>query len=125
MDRREVLAALPVFAGLSDRDWEKVADLFSERQYQKDDYIFLEGEAPEALSQADRLQHFLKLIPQVGERMLPSLNIGAIQNVIATLDQFRGQRSREENQSRNYDDLDCHFRPPPFDPVEAVIRLKF
>lgn len=49
MDRREVLAALPVFAGLSDRDWEKVGDLFSERQYQRDDYIFLEGEAPEAL----------------------------------------------------------------------------
>jgi CRP/FNR family transcriptional regulator len=49
MDRREVVAALPVFSGLSDRDWEKVADLFNERQYQKDDYIFLEGEAPEAL----------------------------------------------------------------------------
>lgn len=49
MDRREILAALPVFAGLSDRDWEKVGDFFSERQYQKDDYIFLEGEAPEAL----------------------------------------------------------------------------
>jgi CRP/FNR family transcriptional regulator, nitrogen oxide reductase regulator len=49
MDRREVLAALPVFAGLSDRDWEKIGDLFSERQYQKDDYIFLEGEAPQAL----------------------------------------------------------------------------
>ncbi len=49
MDRREILAALPVFAGLSDRDWEKVADIFSERQYQRDDYIFLEGEAPEAL----------------------------------------------------------------------------
>jgi CRP/FNR family transcriptional regulator len=49
MDRREVLAALPVFAGLSERDWEKVADLFTERQYQRDDYIFLEGEAPEAL----------------------------------------------------------------------------
>jgi CRP/FNR family transcriptional regulator len=26
-----------------------MVDLFSERQYQKDDYIFLEGEAPEAL----------------------------------------------------------------------------
>ncbi len=49
MDRREILAALPVFAGLSDRDWEKVGDFFSERHYQKDDYIFLEGEAPEAL----------------------------------------------------------------------------
>jgi len=49
VDRREILAALPVFAGLSDRDWERVGDLFSERQYQKDDYIFLEGEAPEAL----------------------------------------------------------------------------
>jgi CRP/FNR family transcriptional regulator len=49
MDRREILAALPVFAGLSERDWEKVGDFFSERQYQKDDYIFLEGEAPEAL----------------------------------------------------------------------------
>ena len=49
MDRRDILAALPVFAGLSERDWEKVTDLFSERQYQKDDYIFLEGEAPEAL----------------------------------------------------------------------------
>lgn len=49
MDRREILGALPVFAGLSDRDWDKVLDLFSERQYQKDDYIFLEGEAPEAL----------------------------------------------------------------------------
>ncbi|MCU0510896.1 MAG: Crp/Fnr family transcriptional regulator [Anaerolineae bacterium] len=47
MDRREILAALPVFAGLSDRDWEKVGDFFSE--YQRDDYIFLEGEAPEAL----------------------------------------------------------------------------
>lgn len=49
MDRREILAALPVFAGLSDRDWEKIQDLFSERQYQRDDYIFLEGEAPQAL----------------------------------------------------------------------------
>jgi CRP/FNR family transcriptional regulator len=49
MDRRDIVQALPVFAGLSERDWEKVADLFSERQYQKDDYIFLEGEAPEAL----------------------------------------------------------------------------
>jgi CRP/FNR family transcriptional regulator, nitrogen oxide reductase regulator len=49
MDRRDILMALPVFTGLSERDWEKIADLFSERQYQKDDYIFLEGEAPEAL----------------------------------------------------------------------------
>ncbi|OQA47411.1 MAG: Anaerobic regulatory protein [Chloroflexi bacterium ADurb.Bin325] len=49
MDRRDILMALPVFAGLSERDWDKVIDLFSERQYQKDDYIFLEGEAPEAL----------------------------------------------------------------------------
>lgn len=49
MDRRDILAALPIFAGLSERDWEKVCDLFTERQYQKDDYIFLEGEAPEAL----------------------------------------------------------------------------
>lgn len=49
MDRRDILMALPVFAGLSERDWEKVTDLFSERQYQKDDYVFLEGEAPEAL----------------------------------------------------------------------------
>ena len=49
MDRREILSALPVFAGLSDRDWEKVVDLFGERQYQKDDYIFLEGEAPRTL----------------------------------------------------------------------------
>ncbi|MBM4457549.1 MAG: Crp/Fnr family transcriptional regulator [Chloroflexi bacterium] len=49
MDRRDILMALPVFAGLSERDWEKVSDLFSERQYQKDDYIFREGEAPEAL----------------------------------------------------------------------------
>ena len=49
MDRRDVLMALPVFSGLSDRDWDKIIDLFSERQYQKDDYIFLEGEAPEAL----------------------------------------------------------------------------
>lgn len=49
MDRRDVVTALPVFAGLSERDWDKVTDLFSERQYQRDDYIFLEGEAPEAL----------------------------------------------------------------------------
>jgi CRP-like cAMP-binding protein len=49
MDRRDILTALPVFAGLSERDWDKILDLFSERQYQKDDYIFLEGEAPEAL----------------------------------------------------------------------------
>ena len=49
MDRRDILMALPVFSGLGDRDWDKIVDLFSERQYQKDDYIFLEGEAPEAL----------------------------------------------------------------------------
>ena len=49
MERRDILQAMPFFAGLSERDWEKVTDLFSERQYQKDDYIFLEGEAPEAL----------------------------------------------------------------------------
>jgi CRP/FNR family transcriptional regulator len=49
MERRDILQALPFFAGLSERDWEKVVDLFGERQYQRDDYIFLEGEAPEAL----------------------------------------------------------------------------
>jgi CRP/FNR family transcriptional regulator len=49
MDRRDILMALPVFSGLSDRDWERVIDLFSERHYQRDDYIFLEGEPPEAL----------------------------------------------------------------------------
>jgi CRP/FNR family transcriptional regulator, nitrogen oxide reductase regulator len=49
MDRRDIVTALPVFAGLSERDWDKVTDLFSDRQCQKDDYIFLEGEAPEAL----------------------------------------------------------------------------
>jgi CRP/FNR family transcriptional regulator len=49
MDRRDILAALPIFAGLSDRDWEKIIDFFGERHYQKDDYIFLEGEAPEAI----------------------------------------------------------------------------
>jgi CRP/FNR family transcriptional regulator len=49
MDRRDILMALPVFAGLSDRDWERVVDLFSERHYQKNDYVFLEGEPPEAL----------------------------------------------------------------------------
>jgi len=49
MERRDILQAMPFFAGLSERDWEKVTDLFSERQYQKNDYIFLEGEAPEAL----------------------------------------------------------------------------
>ncbi len=49
MDRRDVLMALPIFAGISERDWDKIIDLFSERQYQRDDYIFLEGEAPEAL----------------------------------------------------------------------------
>lgn len=49
MERRDILLALPFFSGLSERDWEKVVDLFSERQYQKDDYVFLEGEAPEAL----------------------------------------------------------------------------
>ena len=49
MDRRDIIQALPVFAGLSERDLDKIADLFSERQYQKDYYIFLEGEAPEAL----------------------------------------------------------------------------
>ena len=49
MERRDILQAMPFFAGLSERDWEQVIDLFSERQYQKDDYIFLEGEAPEAL----------------------------------------------------------------------------
>jgi CRP/FNR family transcriptional regulator len=49
MERRDILQAMPFFAGLSERDWEKVIDLFSERQYQKNDYIFLEGEAPEAL----------------------------------------------------------------------------
>jgi CRP/FNR family transcriptional regulator len=49
MDRRDILMALPVFSGLSDRDWERVIDLFSERHYERDDYIFLEGESPEAL----------------------------------------------------------------------------
>ena len=49
MDRRDILVALPVLSGLSDRDLEKLIDLFNERQYAKDDYIFLEGEAPEAL----------------------------------------------------------------------------
>jgi CRP/FNR family transcriptional regulator len=49
MDRRDVLMALPMFSGLGERDWDKIIDLFSERQFEKDEYVFLEGDAPEAL----------------------------------------------------------------------------
>lgn len=49
MDRRDILLALPVFAGLSDRDWDRVTGLFGERLYRKSDYVFREGEPPEAL----------------------------------------------------------------------------
>ncbi len=49
LERPDVVAALPIFSGLTDRDWETVLDLFSERHYKRDDYIFLEGGAPEAL----------------------------------------------------------------------------
>ena len=49
MDRRDILTALPVFAGFSERDWERSPTCSASASIRKDDYIFLEGEAPEAL----------------------------------------------------------------------------
>jgi CRP-like cAMP-binding protein len=45
----KVVRTVPLFATLPERDLAVVADLLGERTYNKDDYIFFEGDPPEAL----------------------------------------------------------------------------
>ena len=49
MDKVQVVKTAPLFIGLTERDWEAVADLLNERCYPKDAYIFFEGDPPEAI----------------------------------------------------------------------------
>ena len=42
--RKTMLREMPVLSSLSQRDWEKVKDLFVEKRFAKDDYIFFEGD---------------------------------------------------------------------------------
>jgi hypothetical protein len=61
------------------------------------------------------------------ERMsdIAAFDIRPVQNVLATLMEFRGQACRDENGSSNCDYFAYHLRPPPFDPTEPLIRVKF
>src|SRR5579859_1412293 len=71
----------------------------------------LQCDACKTLPQPERRDHFLKPIPQVSQRVLSAGNIRPVQNVVAPLDQLRGECHREKNNSRKYDDLDCHSWP--------------
>jgi CRP/FNR family transcriptional regulator len=48
-DKLNVAKNTPLFKDLGDRDWAAVADLLGERSYSKDEYVFFEGDPPEAL----------------------------------------------------------------------------
>jgi CRP/FNR family transcriptional regulator len=48
-DKLKVVRTVPLFSALPERDWATVADLLAERSFEKDDYIFFEGDPPEAL----------------------------------------------------------------------------
>jgi CRP-like cAMP-binding protein len=42
--RNTMLEEMPILSSLSQRDWEKVKDLFVQKRFGKDDYIFFEGD---------------------------------------------------------------------------------
>ena len=48
-DMLKVVRTAPLFGALPERDWSTVANLLGERRYGKDEYIFFEGDPPEAL----------------------------------------------------------------------------
>lgn len=48
-DKLKVVRTAPLFGALPERDWSTVANLLGERRYGKDEYIFFEGDPPEAL----------------------------------------------------------------------------
>jgi len=48
-DKLKVVRTIPLFGALSERDWAAVTDLLGERSYRKDEYVFFEGDPPEAL----------------------------------------------------------------------------
>lgn len=48
-DRLRVVRTVPLFSALPERDWAAVADLLGERSYAKDEYVFFEGDPPQAL----------------------------------------------------------------------------
>ncbi len=48
-DKLKVVRTVPLFSTLPERDWAAVADLLGERCFSKDEYIFFEGDPPEAL----------------------------------------------------------------------------
>lgn len=49
MDKVQVVKTAPLFVGLTEHDWESVANILSERCYPKYGYVFFEGDLPEAL----------------------------------------------------------------------------
>jgi len=48
-DKLKVVRTVPLFGALPERDWAVVADLLTERSYGRDEYVFFEGDPPEAL----------------------------------------------------------------------------
>jgi len=48
-NKLRVVRTVPLFSALPERDWATVADLLGERCFDKDEYIFFEGDPPEAL----------------------------------------------------------------------------
>lgn len=48
-DKLKVLRTVPLFSALPERDWLSVAHMLGERCYDQDEYIFFEGDPPEAL----------------------------------------------------------------------------
>jgi len=48
-NKLKVVRTVPLFSALPERDWATVADLVGERWFEKDEYIFFEGDPPEAL----------------------------------------------------------------------------
>jgi len=48
-DKRKIARTTPLFSALPERDWAAVAELLGDRSYSKDEYVFFEGDPPEAL----------------------------------------------------------------------------
>ena len=56
----------------------------------------------------------IELVAQVGERGLAALNIGSVQHVALTFDEFRGRRHRKKCQCRIDKESMVIVGPPPF-----------
>jgi CRP/FNR family transcriptional regulator, cyclic AMP receptor protein len=94
MARLELLASLPIFSDLDAAEIAQVAELATERSFNRGEYIFREGEAGNRLyvilSGEVRIS---RMIPGAGEEALAVLSAGAMFGEMSVFD--RSERSTD------------------------------